>query len=293
MELNEAITKAKRVMEHNSLLQKAVPIARKLGVVHFLHAVGEKANQKKNSEAREEFKTFYEKHTQEFRKLAELLEDDFSRLTLERVIEYRKTQKMRVLKGIIVEPQYFQKDIFGPVENEVFVDGGAYVGDTIRAFSKTFHLGGAGYKKIYAWEPDKSNLLQLERNLRGYHDLIVLPYGLWNEKCEIGFSEDGTSCSKLDKSADQKIQVDTIDHLCAKDKITFIKMDIEGSEIRALEGATQVIKRDKPRLAICIYHSPEDLYEIPFWIKNTVSEYKLYIRHHSDSSAETVVYATT
>lgn len=51
-----------------------------------------------------------------------------------------------------------------------------------------------------------------------------------------------------------------------------------------------MVKRDTPRLAICIYHSLEDLYEIPFWIKETVPEYKLYIRHHSDNECETVVY---
>lgn len=142
MAFNETITKIKKVMEHNSLLQKAVPVARRLGVVHFFHVVNEKVSHDKYAEAGEEFKAFYEMHTQEFHKLAQLLEDDFSRLTLERVLEYRKTQKMSVLKGITVEPQYFQKDIFGPVENEVFVDGGAYVGDTIRAFSKMFHCGG-------------------------------------------------------------------------------------------------------------------------------------------------------
>ena len=135
-------------------------------------------------------------------------------------------------------------------------------------------------------------MVQLKKNLHSCHDLVILPYGLWKGTGEIGFNESGGADSRLDMSAVKKVQVDTIDHLCAGDKITFIKMDIEGSERYALEGAVQVIKRDKPRMAICIYHSPEDMYEIPFWIKNTVPEYKLYIRHHSDNDCETVVYAT-
>ena len=69
-------------------------------------------------------------------------------------------------------------------------------------------------------------------------------------------------------------------------------MDIEGSEQDALLGAAGIIRRDRPRLAICIYHKPEDLYEIPFLIKELVPEYRLYIRHHSDTYAETVLYAT-
>lgn len=89
-----------------------------------------------------------------------------------------------------------------------------------------------------------------------------------------------------------KIQVDTIDNLCGEEKVTLIKMDIEGSEQAALRGAVNVIKRDKPRLAICIYHTFEDLYEIPFMIKDMVPEYKIYIRHHAYSHCETVVYAT-
>ena len=94
------------------------------------------------------------------------------------------------------------------------------------------------------------------------------------------------------ESGVNRIPVDSIDNVCSGDKVTFIKMDIEGSEMEALKGAENVIKRDKPRLAICIYHKPEDLYEIPFWVKETVPEYKLYIRHHSNLQNETVLYAT-
>ena len=68
-------------------------------------------------------------------------------------------------------------------------------------------------------------------------------------------------------------------------------MDIEGAEIEALKGAEKTIKRCKPKLAICIYHEYEHLYKIPMMIKEMVPEYKLYMRHHSDTSSETVIYA--
>ena len=142
MRLKAGISKIRSVMEHNSFLQMVIPAARRLGIVHFLHAMTEKVEQQRDNTKREEFQIFYEMHKQEFDRLAQLLEDDFSRLTLEKVLEYRKTRRLRTLKGIVVDRQYFQKSIFGPVENEVFIDGGAYVGDTIQRFTKNFQTGG-------------------------------------------------------------------------------------------------------------------------------------------------------
>ena len=70
-----------------------------------------------------------------------------------------------------------------------------------------------------------------------------------------------------------------------------IKLDVEGAELESLKGAEKTILRDKPKLAVCIYHKPEDLTQIPLYIKNLVPEYKLYIRHHSNRFTETVLYA--
>ncbi len=72
---------------------------------------------------------------------------------------------------------------------------------------------------------------------------------------------------------------------------TFIKMDLEGSEMMALKGAEKIIKRNKPKLAICIYHSDQDMLEIIKYIHQLVPEYRLYIRHHSTSYIDTVLYA--
>jgi len=89
------------------------------------------------------------------------------------------------------------------------------------------------------------------------------------------------------------VPVTTIDAMLAKqnskEKVTLIKMDSEGSELEALEGAKETIQRDKPKLAICIYHKPEDLTEIHLY--RLISEYRLFVRHHSNSWGETVCYA--
>ena len=95
----------------------------------------------------------------------------------------------------------------------------------------------------------------------------------------------------ISENGSNVVIVDSIDNVCGKDRVTFIKMDIEGSEAKALRGAEKTIRRDKPRLAISIYHKPEDYFEIPFLIKEMVPEYKLYIRHHTFNKNNTVVYA--
>lgn len=288
------ISAIKHMLEHHSLLRNLVPLCRKLGVVHLLHIVKGSFERQRNVQKREEFQNFCRLHKKEFQKLYDMLEDDFSKKTLRRVIEYRITGRTKALRGVVTKPQYFPADIMKPAENEVFIDGGAYVGDTAEDFIKHFvNRSGdkSSYRKIYEWEPDEMNIRQMKKNLSRYHDIAVVPYGMWKKKTEIGFLQNGNAGSKIAKDGRRKVCVDSIDHLHMSEKVTFIKMDIEGSEKEALLGAERVIKRDKPKLAICIYHAPEDLYEIPFLIKSMVPEYRLYIRHHSDTFAETVVYA--
>ena len=84
------------------------------------------------------------------------------------------------------------------------------------------------------------------------------------------------------------VPLDTV----VSEKVTFIKMDIEGSEMRALSGARHLITTCKPKLAICIYHKLDDLWKIPLYIHSLVPEYKFYVRHHSILYVDTVLYAT-
>lgn len=167
--------------------------------------------------------------------------------------------------------------------------GGGYMGETVRDF---FAWEGENtVKKVYTWEPDKASREKLAENCRDYPNVEIVPYGLWSEKGELRFNMDGSPESKITNDGISTVQVDSIDNICAEEKITFIKMDVEGSEQQALRGAQKVICRDRPKLAICLYHSKEDLLEIPFLIKQMVPEYKIYIRHHTIRYNETVLYA--
>jgi len=86
------------------------------------------------------------------------------------------------------------------------------------------------------------------------------------------------------------LQVVSLDE-CILEPVTFIKMDIEGAEYEALEGAKHILKKDKPKLAVCLYHKKDDMWRIPYLIKSLVPEYRLYIRHYSNYEGETVLYA--
>jgi FkbM family methyltransferase len=181
-------------------------------------------------------------------------------------------------------------DIITLHNNEVFIDCGAYDGDTIVAFNKKVN---GTFKKIVAFEPDNSNFMNLQKTitLHGLKGVVLIKKGCWNKATTLCFSSDGNMTSQVQDSGGIEIDVETIDTVIGNGDATLIKMDIEGSELQALQGASSVIQRCKPKLAICVYHKPEDLIDIPHYIKSLVPEYKLYLRHHQYISWETVLYA--
>ena len=128
-------------VNHRPSLRWVDRLARKCGLVHFLHMMRSKANGTVAQQAKS-FQQFCNEHQEELQRVSEMLEDDFSRQTLERVLKYRQTGNIDALKGVAVQPEYFPKDIFGPVQDEVFVDGGAYTGDTVDNFIRIFAWGG-------------------------------------------------------------------------------------------------------------------------------------------------------
>ncbi len=190
------------------------------------------------------------------------------------------------------EEQYFDPDIISLGTDEVFVDAGVMNGATSVLFARKCNQK---YEKIFLFEPS-SECREETKVLLSKHDLKnhqLFPVGLWNEKDTLSF---GGSAAKgafgINKGeADIVLPVDSLDHLLGDERVTFIKMDIEGAELEALEGCENLIRKHKPKLAISLYHKPEDIYEIPLLIKSFVPEYKLYIRHYSEWWNETVLYA--
>jgi len=204
---------------------------------------------------------------------------------------YPQDQIYNLLEYKYEDPgQYFAPKFMRYGDREILIDAGCCDLNSCRQFKKYCkHV-----KKIYAFEPDpKCYQVCLERKTReAFSEVELLPYGVWSKQTALSFEATSDGISHICEEGKTRIRAVSIDEtINSADKITMIKMDIEGSELEALKGAKKTILRDKPKLAICIYHKPEDMIEIPLYIKRLVPEYRLYVRHHSNSASETVLYA--
>lgn len=190
--------------------------------------------------------------------------------------------------------QYFDLQELKLQKEEVFVDCGAFDGDTSIEFKKWCKQN---YKHIYAFEPDKDNNCLCKQNLgEDIHKrkCTVFNKGTWSSETVLEFSKNSNEASHICEDGTEKIEVLSIDaELLNKrnEKVTFIKMDIEGAELETLKGASQIIKEQKPKLAICVYHKPEDIFTIPEYLRTLNPDYKFYLRHYTFAAWDTVLYA--
>lgn len=175
-------------------------------------------------------------------------------------------------------------------ENEVFVDVGCYDGLSATFFNDW--CDGKGFS--YCFEPDRTNIERIHRILKnkGITSYNLIDKGVWSTAGKLGFVSTGNSVSHVseEENADS-IDVVSLDSVLIDKSVTFIKMDIEGAELEALRGAKKIIEEQKPKLAICVYHKPEDIWEIPELILSYNKDYKFYLRHYSYKDNETVLYA--
>lgn len=204
--------------------------------------------------------------------------------------------------GTWSDNQYFAWNSFTTKDiGDVFLDCGAYVGDTVEKY--IWNREGV-FKKIIAFEPDKKNYfamknrvnrLKAEWNLES--DMIeILPVGVGEKSILAKFDRNeanhglGSKFINIDAENVEECQVVAIDEV-VDEKCTFIKADIESFEYKMLLGAKKRIREWKPALAIAIYHNAIDFFSIILLVKELVPEYKLAVRHHSNTLAETVLYA--
>jgi len=232
---------------------------------------------------------YYLDNKVKFEQTYDWLADDLSRDTMRAYMDGRMNGVMRPMAECYVPDQYFIPEIqFG--SDEVYIDCGMYDGDTVEEFIR--HC--PDYARIIGFEPDEANIEKFGRRNLPMERIEVHCAGVWSKETVLGFSADGTSASRIVESGEESLSVMSIDSLDLKQPVTFIKMDIEGSELEALKGARKTIQRDMPKLAICIYHKKEDMITIPQYIRSLEPEgssYDFYLRHHSLYEHETVFYA--
>ncbi|MNO27494.1 hypothetical protein D3C76_173700 [compost metagenome] len=194
------------------------------------------------------------------------------------------------LTHFLNDKQYFEESIVIPNDNEVFVDAGCFDFGNSLVFKK---WSNNSYEKIYAFEPDPLNYKKCKEVIleKGVKNVEMINAGLWSENTTLHFNADGSGGSSIEMDGTSNVNVVSLDSVLNGQRASFIKMDIEGAEMEALQGAQNTIVKHRPRLAICIYHKPEDILEIPLYLKSLVPDYKFYIRHYSNYTIETVLYA--
>lgn len=233
-------------------------------------------------------KPLSEEQKQQLSWLREELCDEISKQHLDAFIHQKFTFEYG--KPVSSNPRYFDSDILHFSENEVYVDCGAYDGDTILGFVEALkHLGISSYKKIYAFECDPDTLPKLKANTAALSNIDIIPKGLYTKTGTIRFSNTGSQLSIVDEG-NIEIEVITLDEFIKDGSITFLKANMEGSS-KCIMGGDNVIKRCRPKLAFNCFLIEEHLITIPQYIKSLIPDYKLYFRNYSQFGGGGVLYA--
>ncbi len=234
-------------------------------------------------------RAYVERNKERFGAVYGMLGDELSKKTYTAFLNAKLGGGVDGLYEVWARDQYFPEGIIGLTEREVFVDGGAYSGDTLLAFIRK---ADNKYSKCYAFEPEPANAAKL-RALAGrqqWRGVRVIGKGLWSKADALSFyASQDPSAAAISKTGSASVEVEALDN--AAPDATFIKLDIEGAELEALKGAAETIKRNRPKLAVCLYHKPGDLFEIPLFLKSLVPEYRFYLRQHQPVACELVLYA--
>lgn len=222
-----------------------------------------------------------------FDKAYELLSDEKSKRDFIDVLNFKISGKVEYLFRCHYDKMQLYREILSLDDTETIVDLGAYDGDTIREF---LDVTNGEYRKIIAFEPDEKNFRKLKRKTSHLSDIEYHNLGAWDKAETLCFAKKG---GRNSRQSDNGIEIsfNSVDNI-VNEEVTFIKMDIEGAELRALEGAKKTIQLYKPKLYVCAYHRNEDFFAIPLKIHELYGDYKIFFRCHPYIPAwETNFYA--
>jgi FkbM family methyltransferase len=228
----------------------------------------------------------------EVRKAASLWADDSSRLEYLNHVRWRALGDLDALGPPVKEESYFLDSLYRIDDHEVFVDCGAFIGDTAEQVIRR----NPAFSRIVAIEADPENFDRLTKWSRTLDASVASRISALNiavgaERGKLRFQAGGGEGAKL--AADGNVVVDCvpIDDLATEVAPTFIKMDIEGAELEALEGARRSIQTHRPILSICVYHKQDDLWRIPLFIHALAEDYRFFLRPHDVDGWQLVCYA--
>jgi FkbM family methyltransferase len=203
---------------------------------------------------------------------------DFSEM--ERFQQANKDKKrIQYFRGFEIKPEYS------------IIDGGTFDGNEALEFSKLASMG-----NVFTFDPWGAKFLSSKKTPKNLH---IIQSALWSKECSLYFSagSDGAGAyvSEKQNGGMEQIHATSIDSFSKNNniRVDVIKLDIEGSELEALDGAIDTIKKYNPLMAICVYHKPNHLYEVMKKVSSISSDYQFGFWHYSNSINESVLYCST
>jgi FkbM family methyltransferase len=218
----------------------------------------------------------------------ELLHDGSSRQSFAAQLQLRLRGDFDCIGAPFPGEQYFP-GLFSLTTHECFVDCGSYTGDTIQSFiSQTDNH----FRKVIAFEADPAVVPGLQKFTDSIGSRIVLHHAaVGAHSGVVHFAGDGIGGGCISTASGTEVPCVRLDDAIGGEHVSFIKMDIEGAELQALEGAHRVIWRDRPVLAICGYHKTDHLWRVLLSLKNLLPDAALFVRSHCADGLDTVCYA--
>ena len=216
----------------------------------------------------------------DFLRISDRLDDDLSRATLFGNLLFRLTYDRSHIVRSSPADEYFSgwsdASTFHLGARENFVDCGAYQGPIVQKF-----LGATGYRyeTITAFEPDRQNFEKLQKiSPHPLHDFHPINKAVSSERKSLRFKETGTMSSHVSEEGDVVVETVRLDD--ELEKLTFLKMDVEGFETDALKGAQRLLSSQRPRAAVCVYHYAHCLPRVMEQFDAAVQDYHFRLRQH-------------
>lgn len=234
---------------------------------------------------------FYKKNVKEIDEMLSVFEDEESRVLYLQILKYREFGEISDMpQPNKNSEQYLPDNLSTPPRNLRMVDLGACKGESLEFFLDRGHVIDFGA----FFEPDYSNFIFLSEKLRRLKigNSLVLPLAAWCETKLLSFDASSDTSSHLTEGGTVFVQAVDLSNFLATTSINYVKMDIEGAEYEALIGLEPIILRDKPHLAISVYHKPDDMWKIGLWLNLKYGkEYSFYLRNYCFQTFETILYA--